>query len=170
MMEIATPRLRLKSATLDEPMLRSMIGWLNDPVVVRYSEQRHHRHTVASQRRYIEMFANRNHLLSIFYCEDNILIGSATILADLPNDVADIGIMIGERSMWGKGLGLEAWTAVCDRCLTGGFRKVEAGCMACNVSMMSICSHYGMMEEGRQEDHFLCNGQPTDLVHWGKFK
>jgi len=168
LMQIRTPRLWMQSAEADETILRSMVGWLNDPIVVRYSEQRHHRHTMASQCLYIDMFMDENYLLLLY--DEDTLIGSATIFADVPNQTANIGLMIGERSMWGKGLGNEAWQAVCDRTLADGYRKVEAGCMACNVSMMCICSHYGMMEEGRQEDHFLCNGQPTDLVHWGKFK
>lgn len=169
-MLITTPRLRIESAIADEPLLRSMVGWLNDPVVVRYSEQRHHRHTVATQCLYIDMFSGENYLLAVYHCDGDILIGSATIFTDEPNKVANIGIMIGERGLWGMGLGNEAWKAVCDRTLANGYRKVEAGCMACNTSMMCICSHYGMMEEGRQEDHFLIGGQPTDLVHWGKFK
>lgn len=167
-MEIRTPRLWMQSAAPEEPVLREMVGWLNDPITVRYSEQRHHQHTIASQRRYIEMFEGGNYLLSI-YCEDN-LIGTAAIFADDYNNTADIGIMIGDHSKWGKGLGNEAWAAVCNKAFANGVRKVEAGCMACNVSMMCVCSHYGMMEEGRQEDHFLINGEPTDLVHWGKFK
>jgi len=166
---ISTSRLRMISAPTEESILRSMVGWLNDPIVVRYSEQRHQQHTIMSQYRYIEMFSDGNYLLAIYY-DSHTLIGTATIFVDEPNKVANIGIMIGDHSKWGIGLGNEAWAAVCDRCLDNGYRKVEAGCMSCNVSMMSICSHYGMMEEGRQEDHFLINGQPTDLVHWGKFK
>jgi len=164
---VSSKRLDIIRAPSDEPSLREMIGWLNDPVVMRYSEQRHYHHTIETQRKYISMYDEENFFLGLYH--QGILLGTASIFTDPPNQTANVGIMIGERSMWRKGLGLEAWQAVCDKTLEK-MRKVEAGCMACNVSMMSICSHYGMMEEGRQEDHFLINGQPTDLVHWGKFK
>lgn len=165
---VSTKRLDIVRAPSDEPSLREMIGWLNNPIVVRYSEQRHYHHTIETQRKYLSMYDGENFFLGLYH-EGNLL-GTASIFTDPPNQVANVGIMIGNHKMWGQGLGNEAWQMVCDRCLDNGYRKVEAGCMACNVSMMCICSHYGMMEEGRQEDHFLINGQSTDLVHWGKFK
>jgi RimJ/RimL family protein N-acetyltransferase len=101
---------------------------------------------------------------------DELLIGTMTAHVDKPNRIADVGIMIGDQSFWGKGFGYDAWSSVCDWLLSNGTRKIEAGCMSCNRSMMSICSHYGMMEEGRLEDHFLYHDVPMDLVMWGKLK
>lgn len=166
--EITTPRLLLRSAIMFEWEIKEMIGWLNNPLVVKYSEQRHKTHTMQSQMDYITSFKGDDVLLSIIH--ERTMIGTISARIDWPNQVANVGIMIGDHSKWRMGFGFEAWKGLCDKLLEGNVRKIEAGCMSCNRSMMSICSRYGMMEEGRQEDHFLCRDVPCDLVHWGKFK
>lgn len=165
---LSTPRLRLENAPDDEASIREMIGWLNNPLIVRYSEQRHRHHTIESQRDFIHSFWGEDLFLAIY--QEKIMIGTVTIYTDIPNLVANVGIMVGDSSCWGRGMGFEAWSAACNWMLEGYFRKIEAGCMACNIPMMGICSHYGMTEEGRQEEHFLLHGTPTDLVHWGMIK
>ena len=148
--------------------LREMVGWLNDITTMAHSEQRHMRHTVESQLIYIEMFQGDNILYGV-YSNDN-LIGTVSTYVDKPNNIVNVGILIGDRGHWRQGFGFEAWKAVCDNQFKyKNRRKVEAGCAADNRAMMSICSHYGMTEEGRQDNHFLCAGIPVDLVHWGKF-
>ncbi len=165
---ISTDRLIIESAPIDERSLREMVGWLNDPFTMQYSEQRHVHHTIYTQLDYISLYQDENLLLGIY--TGKALIGTISVMVDAPNNTANIGILIGDRSKWGKGYGFEAWKAVCDMKFKDGIRKIEAGCVADNVSMMSICSRYDMIEEGRQDDHFIYNGLPADLVHWGKFK
>lgn len=165
---ICTDRLFLESAKVSEPRIREMIGWLNDPITMQFSEQRHIHHTMYTQLEYIGLYQDENLLMTIDH--NDVLIGTMSVVVDVPNNVANVGILIGCRNYWGKGLGLEAWRAVCDMKFADGIRKIEAGCVADNVSMMSICQRYDMIEEGRQDHHFLYNGLPVDLVHWGKFK
>lgn len=166
--EIVTPKLLMRPATLFEWEMKEMIGWLNNPLVVRFSEQRHKLHTMETQMDYILSFKGDDLLLSIIH--ERTMIGTISARIDGANKVANVGIMIGDHAKWGFGFGFDAWKGLCDHLLENGTRKIEAGCMVCNVSMMSICSRYGMMEEGRQEDHFLYYEVPMDLVHWGKLK
>lgn len=167
---LPTKRLQIglvQTIPYDSPVHKEIIGWLNDPNIVRYSEQRHHKHTIATQTEYVDSLGEDDLYLSIN--QDKIMIGTMSVHVDKHNSVANVGIMIGDPSKWGHGYGFEAWKAVCDR-LLGTYRKVEAGCMVCNLGMMGVCSHYGMMEEGIREDHFIYNGHPIDLIHWGKIK
>lgn len=150
----------------DTPVLQEVVGWLNNPHVVKFSELRHKRHTVISQEAYLLLLLGKDLYLGLWH-EDQ-LIGTMTAYLDEPNETTNVGILIGDQSKWGHGFGLEAWKAVCDHLLGNGYRKIEAGCMSCNRAMMSICSDYGMMEEGRLEDHFLYHGVPMDMVIWGK--
>jgi [ribosomal protein S5]-alanine N-acetyltransferase len=165
-----TRRLTFGPVLSTEAELREIIGWLNNPDVVRFSEQRHKHHTIETQLAYIQALNPGDLYLAIY--ENGIMIGTTLATIDLHNMVANVGIMIGYTSKWRHGLGYEAWAGVCDHLLKDFYRirKVEAGCMACNTGMMGICAHYGMMEEGRQDDHFSVNGSYTDLVYWGKFK
>ena len=162
---IRSKRLHLESVPPFAHIVRTMVGWLNDPYITRYSEQRHIKHTIESQQDYLK----RQELFWGIYdmSTGGSLIGSMTVNYDRPNDVANVGIMIGDKESMGKGYGYEAWEALCNQLPV---RKIEAGCMAINRPMMSICSKYGMMEEGRQEDHFIVGDTTCDLVHWGKLK
>ncbi len=168
-----TARLRLDHAFLNkevdaEATLREIVGWLNDPAVVRFSEQRHQRHSYGTQKEYVHQLMDSPDLYIGVYC-GTCLIGTMTAVVDNDNSVANVGIMMGDKSKWGKGYGLEAWRGVCDELFKSGIRKIEAGCMAINYRMMAICQHYDMIEEGRQDKHFMLDDDTVDLVHWGKF-
>ncbi len=155
----------------DNNIAATMVGWLNDPEITKYSEQRHKKHTIRTQMSYIRSFQKRPAGIYGIYRLDTMgLIGSISGEYDFPNMVANVGIMIGDKENMGKGYGYEAWETYCNLLLNLDFRKIEAGCMAINRPMMSICSKYGMMEEGRQQEHFLYKDFAVDLVHWGKLK
>jgi ribosomal-protein-alanine N-acetyltransferase len=169
--DIKTSRLDIKQIHIDycdTPFTREVVGWINNPLIVRFSELRHRRHTCEGQERYINSFKDGSVYLGIWYAQQ--LIGTLSVHMDAPNKTANVGILIGDHARWGMGFGLEAWNAVVDRLLDEDVRKVETGCMSCNISMMSICHRSGMVEEGRQEGHFLYHDVPMDLVHWGKSK
>ena len=157
------------------------VEWLNDPEVVKYSEQRHKQHTEASQHKYLNEFPGESHIWLIKIVEHPdpppplrggpihyTDIGTITAYIDEPNRLANMGIMIGEKETWGQGYGLEAWTAVMDRLFTkAGIRKIEAGMMVENFPMKSICSRSDMVYDGYRREHFLLDGRPVDLVYYG---
>lgn len=149
--------------------IREIVNWLNNPLIVRFSEQRHKVHNLKTQKAFLSALRPEDTYFLIR--REHRLIGTVTAYVDLDNELANIGIMIGDHAHWGMGYGMEAWQAVCDDLFRDAhIRKIEAGCMDCNLSMMSICRRYGMTEEGRQKDHFIINNDKVDLVHWGKFK
>ena len=163
--------LKTKRLTLweycDPDDLRTMVKWLNDPDVVRYSEQRYLKHNVKFQEIYIRMIQPPNKFKQIFTKDK--FIGTITARVDENNSVANVGILIGEKSEWGKGYGTEAWVALCDHLLNNGIRKIEAGCMNTNFGMIHIFRKYHMFLEGVREQHFLCDNQLVGMSLWGKF-
>lgn len=142
------------------------VRWLNDPIVVRYSEQRHLKHTHDSCVRYLQSCSISSHLFyAIILMHDlNEHIGNITAYIDPYNKIADLAILIGEKNHWGKGYGLEAWKAMSDYLLTSGIRKVTAGTMASNHGMLKIMQRSGMKIEGRRYKHFLHEGKEEDLI------
>lgn len=155
--------------TNDPILIREIVGWLNDPTIVRYSEQRHRRHTPESQWEYIQSFKGRDVYWGIYLNGTNP-VGTISYRIDPNNNIAEVGILIGSKPHWSKGIGTEAWQRVTDYLLWLGIRKVEAGCMAVNTGMMAICQKTGMVEEGRKNDHFIFEGKTCDLINWGKFR
>jgi RimJ/RimL family protein N-acetyltransferase len=164
-----TPRLQI--VPFNETFLTDRyVGWLNDPEVTRYSEQRHHRHTLDTCRSYWQSFQGAPSYFWAIVARDKKLghIGNINAYVDLPNLVADMGILIGERAAWGNGFGSEAWIAVCDYLLhEAGMRKVAAGTMANNVGMLKKA---GMVEDGVRKRHFLFEGQEVDLIHTALYR
>ena len=165
---ISTVRLVLRP--LQKASTRN-IAWLRDPKVVRYSEQRHCNHTLSSQLRYVNSFSGRSQLWAIVLIETGEHIGNISATHDAPNNVADVGIMIGETTMWGKGFAKEAWARACTWLLDkngGGVRKLESGCMKSNEAMLKIIRGSCFKQEGELLNHFLYDGDPISCVLFGR--
>lgn len=143
------------------------VGWLNDPEVVRYSDQRFRRHTLESCRAYWQSFEGTAN--GFWAVVDRVgehgHIGTLTSYLETTHSVANVGIMIGERSTWGHGYGLEAWNGLCGYLLRElGLRKVEAGTLEVNTPMVSIMRRSGMVEDGRRTRQCLFDGREVDIV------
>lgn len=169
-MNISTERLSLRPLTKATPR---QVAWLRDPEVVRYSEQRHETPGLSSQLRYINSFGGQSRIWGIYFIETGEHIGNLTATHDEPNNVTDVGIMIGETKFWGKGLGKEAWQGTCRWLLSrdgGCVRKLEAGCMKSNDAMLRIIRGNGFVQEGERLNHFLVQGSPISAVLFGRSK
>ena len=155
----------LTKATQDQ------VAWLRDPIVTRFSEQRHAAHTLSTQLRYVNTFPG--FLWGIHLVSTNEHIGNISAALDLPNKIADIGILIGELTATLHGFGTEAWLTATNWLLSSdgaGIRKLEAGCMANNIGMRKILEKTSFKYEGERLNHFLFEGSPIGLVFYGRFK
>lgn len=144
------------------------VSWLNDPIVVRFSEQRHRIHTLDSCQAYFDSFKSTdNHFLSITSKNQELAhIGNITVIVDIANSIIDISIMIGDKRAWGKSLGLKAWIGVQSYFLNNlNFRKVTAGTMAENKAMLSIIKRSGMQIDCVRPRLMLWEGQEVDMVY-----
>lgn len=146
------------------------VGWLNDPEVVCYSENRHRRHSPDSCASYFaSMTAGGHEFYAIVRQADGEHIGNITIYIDAPNKIGDISIMIGERSARGHGLGREAWSLACEHALTAlGLRKITAGTMSENRPMLALMAA-SMKIEAVRPRQFLLNGREVDGIYAGRF-
>ena len=148
------------------------IGWLNDPEVVRYSEQRHVIHTLETCRQYLASFAGTsNYFWAITEKnQDTGHIGNINAYLDTNNSLADVGIIIGEKKVWGTGYGSEAWIAVCSFLFEiKQIRKVTAGTTAANKAMVNLMKTSGMVNDGKRLKHYLEDGNEVDIIHMAFF-
>ena len=162
----------------DRHLTIDYVGWLNDPVVTRFSENRRRCHTVESCRAYRDAMHQGGHPFWAIEVKDlseasdagSQHIGNLSATIDRPNLVADLAIMIGAPWARGRGFGREAWALAGDYLLgRGGMRKVSAGTMANNMAMLGVMRSTGMVEDGRRARHFLWQGQEVDLVMTARF-
>jgi RimJ/RimL family protein N-acetyltransferase len=163
---IETQRLKIMPFS-EEHLTEEYVRWLNDPEVVRYSEQRHHRHSLESCREYWKSFIDSPHFFWAILKTGNEPehIGNINAYIDENNLVADIGILIGKKSVWGKGYGFEAWNAVCDYLFkVVRVRKITAGTMAINHGMIRLMEKSGMIEDGVHSRQLLYVSDEIDVV------
>ncbi len=165
LLELHTERLMLRTFT-PEFLTNKYVGWLNDPEVVKYSEQRHKTHTISICREYYESFNNQPNLFLTILIKGNLEhIGNITVLIDNNNLVADIAIVIGEKSVWGQGYGKEAFIGIMDYLLQNDVaRKVTAGTMSINKPMLAIMKSSGMVDDGTRKGQLIVDGKEVDVV------
>lgn len=169
---IRTERLLLEPFT-EKHLAERYVSWLNNPQVVRYSEQRHRTHTLETCRSYLASFQETpNYFWAICQVEGpHGHIGNISADVDVANGLADVGILIGETEVWGQGYGTEAWKAVCDYLLhRPSIRKVTAGTISLNQGMLKIMQKSGMVPDGRRVRHYLWEGKEVDVIYMALFK
>lgn len=169
---VETDRLRMVPFT-EEHLTQRYVDWLNDIDVVRYSEQRHRRHNLESCRAYLQSYASSDDMYWAILTRDAVPlhIGNINALINRPNALADVGILIGEKRVWGKGYGAEAWNAVCRRLIEHeGIRKVSAGTLSVNHRMLSIMRRAGMIEDGIRRCHYLWEDRAVDVLYYALFR
>lgn len=147
------------------------VGWLNDPVVVRFSNQRFNVHSMGTCQAYVASVENTEDLfLKIVSCANGKTVGTIRANISLPHKTADIGILIGCRKVWGHGLGQDSWNTLMNWLLDeGGIRKVTGGTMRSNIAMVKIMQKTGMTLEAIRPAQELLEGRAQDLLYFGKF-
>lgn len=148
------------------------LGWLNDPHLMRFSEQRHQIHTHDSAREYLRSFDDtENRFWAILeHGEDLGHIGNLTAIVDGSNGTGDLGILVGDPRTRGKGYALEAWLLACRTLFDEGLRKISAGTAANNQAMRRIFAATGMLKDGVRSAQLLVDGRPVDVVHAALFR
>jgi len=165
-----------KNITL-QPFTRASISdeylsWLRDPEVVRFSNQRFRTHTHSSSLAYVDSFCGSTNLfLGILQNETKRLVGTITAYRSQHHQIADMGILIGDRNCWGRGIGLDAWTSLMNYLLNVcSLRKVTGGTLRGNVGMVRIMERSGMVLEAVRAQQELVDQVPTDALYYAKFK
>jgi ribosomal-protein-alanine N-acetyltransferase len=169
---IKTERLLLEPFS-EKYLTQEYVNWLNNPAVVRYSEQRHRKHTIESCRKYVESFkGTSNHMWAISVINGGLgHIGNIIAYVNQENKIADISILIGKVEAWEKGYGTEAWKAVCNYAIKVlKLRKVTGGTLSTNMSMLKIMKKAEMVDDGRRRKHYLWEGKEVDVVYAAIFR
>lgn len=166
---IKGPRIILRTLKPEDATAR-YAAWLNDPVINRYLEIRFRRHTVPGIRKYIKEVSGDKDTVFLAIMLGKLHIGNIK-LGPIDNNhrVGDIGIVIGEKSCWGKGYATEAVKLLSDY----AFRKLKlhkltAGAYLDNVGSSKAFLKAGFFEEGIRRKHFRCGGKWIDEIMLAK--
>ena len=131
-----------------EQMTTRYLGWLNDPEVNRWSRRSEMGNIdEVAARAYLKSLVDDERILGIHLAGDghigNIKFGPI----DWANSRTDISIVIGERHVWGRGVGAEAVYLVSQYLFeTLGLNRLDAG--SCNPAFVKMVQNIGWRVEG----------------------
>lgn len=148
------------------------IGWLNDSDVVRFSNQRFLNHDRESSLRYLSTFKGTCNLFVSVHClSDDCPVGTMTAYVSPHHGTVDVGILIGDKSVWGMGYGQDAWNTLTNWLLErDDIRKLTAGTLAGNHGMIKLMERAGMHHEATRSAQEIVGGQAMDILYYAKFR
>ncbi len=159
---------RIFLASLDADRLSSAYQqWMQDPQVLRYLSSPEGDYSGPSLRKFVKDSNESPHeyLFGIFLKSDDRHIGNIKIGGIHPkHKFADVGIVIGERKLWGQGFATEA-IKVCVAYAFNqlGLHKLFSGMVAgVNEGSYKPFLKAGFHDVGRYRKHFLIDGRFRD--------
>ena len=146
-------------------------SWLNDPEVTRYNSHGSRHYTAEMARDYIASVSGSPtaRVFAIVEREGKRHIGNISLQAiSEANQSAELAILIGEVSVFGRGVGFEAASLL----LAYGFdtlklHRIYCGTHEGNVGMQKLAEKLGMRQEGRRREAILKHGVFADILEYG---
>lgn len=148
------------------------VGWLNDNEVNRYLETGDFPTSVIDIQKYINQIQPNELFLAIHLKENDIHIGNIRIhKIDFKNGLAEYGIMIGDKTQWGKGLATEVSVAVFQHCFNRlNLRKITLGVLSNNIHAIKSYERMGFLVEGIYKEHIYFEGKYENVTRMSIFK
>lgn len=166
-MQIKGQRIFLRQL-VEEDVGEDYLGWMQDPLVTRYLESRDQTQTLDTLRAFVRNLNSspRDYLFGIFLVQGDEHIGNIKIGSIRePHRSADLGLIVGRRSAWGKGYGTEAIALATRHAFEQlGLNKLWAGMYAENLGSYRAFIKAGYREVGRFRQHILFNGRYIDSI------
>jgi RimJ/RimL family protein N-acetyltransferase len=166
-----TDRLKLVPLGLEHASI-DYVSWMNDPEVNKYLESGGD-YTIEKLHDFLCQVEIDNILFwAIHTIENNQHIGNIKINPiNLKHKYAEYGIMMGDKSEWGKGYAKEATIKIIDYCFNSelNLRKVNLGVYAKNIAAIELYKKIGFTQEGRFSKHVITTDGFDDILRMAIF-
>ena len=144
------------------------LKWVNDEETMQFTESKSRVYCLESLKEYVRNInkSSNGFLFGIFVkkCKEqigNIKIGSINQI----HKFGAVGILVGNKSYWGKGYGTESLKLVTKHAFEEhNLNKLIAGMNATNVACHKMFMNAGYREVGRYKRHLLYNGDYIDQI------
>ena len=168
---LETVRLDLKP--LDSSFVsQTYVNWMNDPEVNRYLESGGD-YSLTKLKDYLEQVEKEAILFWAIVLKDSGKhIGNIKIdPVSHRNRTGEYGILVGDRSEWGKGYAKEASKAIMDFCFSGdlNLRKITLGFVIDNIGAHRLYQDLGFVQEGLLKKHAIHGGKWCDIMRMAAF-
>lgn len=159
---------------LDEGDIEHCLRWFNDPLITKHLESGRVPLDRKSQIEHMEDSRKNPSEIVMAICKDDndLHIGNVGFHnISVIDRTAEIGVVIGERTLHHKGFGSEAIRAMCEYGFTTlNLNRVYLKVKRSNDNAIECYKKCGFVEEGVQRQHSFENGEYVDLVFMGLLK
>ena len=146
-------------------------NWMRDPEVTQYLESRFENWTIKKLKDYVRKIRDDPNFvfLAIVLKDKNRHIGNIKIgPINRIHNFSDVGIIIGERSYWGKGFATEAIKLAVDYSFNKlNLRKLTAGAYGSNIGSIKAFKKAGFSVEASRKRHYSSGGKYVDSILLG---
>jgi RimJ/RimL family protein N-acetyltransferase/precorrin-6B methylase 2 len=159
-------QVRLRPTT--EADLPDYVEWLNDPEVTQFTHIEGPL-TLEDEREWFQRVSGPDSRTRNWGIEaDGRHIGNCALMPDESREIAGFGIIIGDKTQWGKGYG----TAALREVLRIGFeemglQRIHLTALGGNTRGLRCYENCGFRHEGVRRRHFLKRGRWEDVVCMG---
>ena len=167
---LTTKRLILKPLSISH-LSQEYVDWLNDSEVYKFLDSGGD-YTLEKLQEYIQAVIQKD----IFFWGIHIRntgqhIGNIKIdPINHRHGLGEYGIMMGEKSEWGKGYAKESSLKAIDFCFTElNIRKLTLGVVSDNTSAVHLYKKIGFIKEGIFKKHCLYQGEYYDIIKMAIF-
>ncbi len=167
MMIIQGNTIYLKLMTVED-VTDDYVSWMNDEEVVQYTESRWNSYTMDDLREFVKKTNNgiSNFMFAIHSNENDLHIGNIKIGNINPvHRYADLGIVIGNKDYWGKGIATESIMIATKYAFEElNLNKLFAGMYAKNLGSFKAFIKAGYREIGVMRKHVFYKGEFIDSI------
>lgn len=156
---------------LDESAAKGdYLAWLRDPDVVRFLESRFDQFDEDQLARFIRSKnASENCVLAGIYFEQRH-VGNIKLEFDVQHRRGELGLMIGDKAVWGRGIARRAIALISDFAFQKlPITKLCAGCYGNNVGSRKAFEAVGFVSEAVRRNHFIDGDRRVDGIFMARF-
>jgi len=168
---IESERLLLKPLSLNH-LSENYVKWLNDEEVYRYMDTGGN-YTFEMLKNYLTGVDDNSKILfwGIHLKGNDKHIGNIKIDPLIErHGLGEYGIMIGDKTEWGKGYAKEASNLVIKYCFEiVKLRKITLGVVVENITAVELYSKLGFVKEGYYKKHGIYRGTYCDIIRMSLF-
>ena len=142
------------------------LKWMNDTEINRYLESRFSTYTLEELKDFVkeQQRSKTSYLFGIYTKTDDIHIGNIKIGGIDPHHKrGSIGLIIGNKEYWGKGIGTKAVKLLLEFVFESlKLNKVTAGMYKNNIGSYKLFKQLGFKEAAHYKEHSMYNGSFVD--------
>lgn len=157
---------KVQLGPLERKHLSKNVKWLNDPEVTKYLRFFEPIGIEEEQRWYEDLLKDNSRKVYAIRIVDGDYIGNLQLSnIDLHDRKAELGILIGEKNLWGKGYGTEAVELAVRLAFEGlNLNRVYLRTLTSNKRARRCYEKVGFKEEGILRQDGFCKGKYADRV------